>query len=235
MREKLNFLRHLSILTLTIIIFVIGIFIGNNVEQMRVEKLYTNLQIQDLEYQNVLTENNYISYVVGLKEQGEKIDCNVIKGNYYTSISNLDDSRLKLESYINNAKVKEDEYARLKGHYANLQINYWILADRINNICDSNMNPILYFYKDKKQCPACEDQGTHLSYVKAKLKDNVLIFSFDAEKEGTIKLLNQRYGVNERELPVLVIDEKVYGYSSNEEIFNILCKNGLDNKEVCKN
>lgn len=234
MREKLNLFRHLSILALTIIIFTIGILIGNNVEQLRVEKLYTDLQEQDLVYQNIVTESNYLTYLVSLKEQGEKIDCNVIKGNYYTSITNLDDSRLKLESYINNAKVKEEEYQRLKDHYANLQINYWILSNRINNICEGNMNPVLYFYKDKKKCPACEDQGTHLSYVKAKLKDDVLIFSLDAEKEGAIKLLNQRYQVNEREMPVLVIDEKVYGFSTNDEIFSILCKNGLDNKEVCK-
>lgn len=233
MREKLNLLRHFSILMLTIIIFTIGIFIGNNVEGLRVEKLYTDLQQQDLAYQNIVTESNYISYIVSLKEQGEDIDCNTIKGNYYTSIANLDDSRLKLEAYINNAKVKEEEYSRLKDHYANLQINYWILANRIDNICDGNMNPVLYFYAEKKKCPACEDQGTHLSYVKAKLKDDVLIFSLDTEKEGAIKLLNQRYEVNQRELPVLVIDEKVYGFSSNDEIFSILCKNGLDNKDVC--
>jgi len=234
MREKLNFLRHASILVLTIIIFTIGVFIGNNVEQMRVNQLYTDLQEQDLMYQNIVTESTYLDYLISLKEQGGNIDCNAIKGNYYTSIINLDDSRLKLEAYINNAKVKEEEYQRLKDHYANLQINYWILANRIDNVCSGNMNPILYFYDEKKKCPACEDEGTHLSYVKAKLTDNVLIFSLDVQKEGAIKLLSQRYGVKEREMPVLVIDEKVYGFSTNNEIFAILCKNGLDNKEVCK-
>ncbi|MCA9496434.1 MAG: hypothetical protein KC589_05815 [Nanoarchaeota archaeon] len=232
MRKKVNFLRHFAVLFLTVIIFVVGILIGGEVEDLRVTNLYTDLQKQDLNYQNIVTEGNYIDYLVSLKEEGENVSCDLVKGAYYTSISNLDDSRLKLEAYINNAKVNEEEYQRLKNHYSNLQINYWILANRINNLCDNSMNPILYFYGDKKKCPACEDQGTHLSYVKAKIKDDVLIFSLDAEKEGPISLLAQKYDVSGRELPVLVIDEKVYGFTKNEAVFDILCDAGYVGK-VC--
>lgn len=235
MREKVNLLRHVGVLFLTIIIFTVGVLIGGDVEQLRVENLYTQLQQQDLDYQTVVTESNYLSYLVSLKEEGEEdISCDSIKGAYYTSISNLDDSRLKLENYINDGSVKEEEFARLKDHYANLQINYWMLANRINNYCDDQIHIVLYFYGDDKICPACEDQGTHLSYVKAKLKDDILIFSFDSQKNGVVSLLAQKYDIFSRDLPVLVIDENISGYTINDEVFEILCDGGLDNLDVCK-
>ncbi len=226
MRKKLNLLRHIAILILVIMIFTIGIFIGTSVEQARVENLYTQLSDQDLKYQNLVTEDNYMNYIISNIDKNNKssldASCRLIKGAYYTSIKNLDDSRLKLENYINKGKVKEKEFYRLKSHYLNLEIDYWIMANKINNICDSNMNPILYFYAEDKKCPSCEDQGVHLNYVKQKLKDNVLIFSLDSERDGPVKLLAQKYNVYERELPVLVINDEVYGFKTNDEIFEIL-------------
>lgn len=234
MRKKLNALRHLGILLLTVMIFIVGILIGSDVEELRVQNLYTQLQEQDLNYQNIVTESNYIDYLVNLKTKNNKsVTCDMIKGAYYTSIRNLDDSRLKLENYINMAKVKEEEYDRLKQHYANLQINYMVLSKKINSMCEGNMNPIIYFYGDKKDCPACEDQGIHLDYVKRKLKDDVLIFSLDAEKEGAIKLLAQQYEVKYRELPVIVIEEDIYGFMQNEEVFSKLCEYNNNTLEVC--
>ena len=113
------------------IYFVVGILIGGDVEQLRVQSLYTQLQEQDLEYQSIVTENDYIDYLVSLKEEDKNVTCRTIEGAYFTSISNLGDARIKLENYINSGKVKEQEFQRLKDHYANVQINYWILGNNV--------------------------------------------------------------------------------------------------------
>ena len=57
MRQKVNVLRHIGVLLLTNIIFFLGLFIGNTVEEMRVEVLYSQLQDQDLDYQKMLVES----------------------------------------------------------------------------------------------------------------------------------------------------------------------------------
>lgn len=223
MRKKIVWLRHIGILLLTIIIFVLGILIGGDVEELRVQNLYTQLQEQDLDYQKIVTEGNYVNYLITQREEGENVTCETIEGAYFTSISNLDTSRLKLEAYINTAKVKEEEYARLKDHYSNMQINYWILANKISNLCDNEIDVILYFYsEDEKICPQCQDQGVHLTYVKQRLKDDVLIFSFNFDSKGPINLLGQRYEVFTREVPVVVVNDEAYGYVTNQEIFEIL-------------
>jgi len=234
MRQKINLVRHLGIFFITIIIFFLGVFISNNVENLRVEALYTQLQEQDLDYQNLVTESNYINNLLLFKELDDNVSCSLIKGAYFTSISNLDNSRLKLEKYINSGKVKQEEFARIKSHYSNIQINYWMLAEKISSLCDSKINTILFFYADDKICPECEDQGVHLNYVKQKLGDDILVFSLDTNKEGPIQLLKQKYSINELGVPTLIINEEVLGFSDNEKIFKKLCETGLEN-EVCKN
>jgi thiol-disulfide isomerase/thioredoxin len=220
MERKISFLRHFFVFILTVMIFVIGIYIGGQVENMRVEKLYDDLMENNLDFKNLQTEINYIDFLLS-NSNFENNSCDQIKGAYFTSIRNLDDARLKLENYINFAKIKEEEFYRLKNQYLGTQINYYILAKNINDFC-GDLNIILYFYGDKKKCPSCEDQGVHLTYVKQKLKDNVLIFALDTQRNGPIDLLKQRFDINNKELPVLIINDKEYGFLTNEEIFKIL-------------
>lgn len=222
MRKKVQTLRHVAILFLTVLIFTTGILIGGDIEQLRVQNLYTQLQDQDLGLQTLVTETQYLDYLLTQNQvKNSTVTCDSVKGSFYSSISHLDDSRLKLEAYINTAKVEEEQYQRLKRYYENMQINYWLLANRISTQC-GNLNTILYFYAEKKLCPSCEDQGTHLSYVKAKLGDEVLIFSLDANKQGAIELLAQTNQVYDRELPVLVINDDIYGFLENEAVFEVL-------------
>lgn len=230
MREKVNNIRHLVILFLTIIVFFFGVLLGGNIEDKRIESLYTQLQEQDLAYQNVVTEANYISNII---EKANEDDCNLIRGAYFTSISNLDISRLKLEEYISSSNLRQEEYYRLQGHYSNLQVTYWLLGNKILDLCsDSNFQTILYFYDEKTNCPSCEDQGVHLNYVKQLLGQEVLIFSFDVQREGVVRLLSQKYDVISRETPVVVIGDDILGFSSNQKIIDVLCDNKLQNS-IC--
>ena len=108
-----------------------------------------------------------------------------------------------------------------------------MLANRISNLCNSNLNTILFFYAEKDKCKECEDQGVHLNYVKQKLGDDVLIFSLDSQKEGPTQLLKQKYGIDTNNLPAVIVNEEKLGFSNNRIIFNKLCETGLQN-EVCK-
>lgn len=222
MRKQISFLRYFAILFLTVLIFVTGILIGGDVEELRVKELYSQLQQQDLNYQIILAESNYLDYLISSGSMDNE-SCQQVESLYYTSVAHLEDSRIKLENYINTAKVKEDEYQILKDHYANLQVSYWIIAEKIKSSCqNTSMNTVLYFYGNKKDCPACEDQGVHLTYVKAKLKDDVMMFSFDSKKEGVVALMSSKYDVKYRELPVIVVNDEIYGFSDNDELFSYL-------------
>lgn len=235
MREKINTIRHLGVLFITVIIFFLGVFIGGGVEELRVDSLYTQLQEQDLEYQNVVTESSYIEFLISQKQQNEsQISCEQISSAYYSSIDNLDNSREKLEGYLDTASSNEEEFIRLESHYSNTQINYLTLAQKISELCGDSMNTIIYFYGNDDKCPECEDQGVYLDYVKQQLGDDILIFSFDIEKEGPIQLIRRVYGVDfNGELPVLIINgDQRRGFSTSSEVIDSLCEDGL-NHSVC--
>lgn len=234
MREKINRLRHLGVLFLTLLVFFLGVFIAGSIEDLRVESLYNELQEQDLEYQNVVTESAYIDFLISQKEQGiRNTSCGTLEKAYFSSIDNLDESRKKLESYLGTvSSSNEDEFARLQGHYANTQINYLMLAQRISNLCREKINTIIYFYADDEICPSCEDQGVYLTYIKQRLQDNVLIFSFDIMKEGPIQLLKKQYNVSVEGVPKIIVNEDELEFSTSDEIFSLLCEQGLKDS-VC--
>jgi len=215
MRKKFNSLRHMAILFLTIIIFLLGIFFGGAAEQLRINSLYNDLKIQNLEYQNLQTELSYLNFLLS-QEKLNKTSCNLVKGSYFISIKNLDNARIRLEDYLNSAKIDKEDFYQLKDHYI------------VKREC-GGVNTILYFYGSKKKCPACEDEGIHLTYVKDKLKDNVLIFALDTERDkGPIKLLMTKYDIYHRELPVLVINDKICGFKTNEQVFKILNESNIN-------
>ena len=79
-------------------------------------------------------------------------------------------------------------------------------------------------------CKAMQSTGIYLDYVKKKMKDDILIFALDGDKEGPTNLLAKTYDLENRQLPVLVIGEEIVEFSDSDEIFEILCKQGIDKK-----
>jgi hypothetical protein len=233
MRRRAKTLRHLSVLFITLIIFALGILIGNTTESLRVQHLYTQLQEQDLEYQNILTESEFLDYLLSLSTT-DGVSCQLLLDTFSSSINHLETSRIKLENYLNAAEVKEEELLRLKDQYAGLQINYWIMNEKITSLCGPEILSILYFYTDDNECGLCEDQGIHLSYVKEKLGKKVLVFSFDAGRAGPISLLMKNFNVSSNEVPTLVIQGDKFGFNNNKNILNILCEKGLDDHNCVK-
>jgi thiol-disulfide isomerase/thioredoxin len=230
MERKISRARYVIVFFLTAIIFSLGIFIGGTLEELRVKSLYLSLQEQDVEYNDVLTERYFIEHLVN--QAKKNIDCNFLMEAYRNSIRHLDTAREKLDSYMDSSFIKQKQYEMIKGRYADMQINYWLLFKKIKSLCPSDSYSILYFYKEGKDCPKCEDQGVHLMYVKQKLKGKVMVFSLDADRSGPNALLVDRYHIFNREYPVLIINDSVHGYMTNEQIFSLLCKMGL-NESLC--
>ncbi|NIA04096.1 MAG: hypothetical protein GWP09_01980 [Nitrospiraceae bacterium] len=223
-KRKISKAKYAIIALNTTIIFIAGIFFGQQLNQARINMLYNQLSQQNLEYNNLITEYEYINHLIDTKSF-DNLSCQVITGAYYTSILHLDDARQKLESYLKSSRVNKKDYQILRERYSDVQLNYWMLGDNIKRTCNrSDFVTILYFFGDKKECPECEDQGTYLTYIKEKYGDKTLIFSIDADEDGPIRLLKNRYGVNNKTLPTVVIGDKKYGFITSDKVESILCK-----------
>lgn len=217
MHRAIHKSRHLFVLLISSIIFLLGVLIGAQVEQFRIESLEAEFKEENLKFEEIQAEIDYINF---LSQKEEQHVCPTLMDSYLKSVKNLDDSVFSLENYQSTAQFKTDEYYMLKNKYFNLEMRYYILAERINSLCDSSFNTILYFYAEDEKCPECEDQGIYLDYVKKKYTDEVMIFSFDSESSSNVvQILTQNNGVAIDNLPKLIINGNVtLNFSDSEEI-----------------
>ncbi len=215
MRKNLLFSRYAIAGFVVFMVFVTAFMLGTYMEGVRNESLRVNIEEQRNELNDLLLQYQYIS------ELEKQQNCEALAVIFHESLEQLDTQSQRLQGYEEQRKLENSDYKRLRKAYTVSQVNYWLLAKRLKDLCGMQYSDILYFFSSPKNCADCENQGIHLDYVKKRLGDEVLIFALDGSEEGIIALLKANYEVER--FPTLVIDDVPYNYSTNEEIIEILC------------
>ena len=223
MHREIHKSRHITVLILATIIFFLGILVGAQVEQFRLEKIEAEFREQSRISEEMQAEIEFIDYLISLNQENGPT-CQVVVSSFLESIQKLDEVVFSLERYESSAIARLDDYSQLKESYFNLQTRYYILANRINSLCPNSFDTILYFYTNDKDCPECEDQGLFLSHIKRKHTDNVMIFSYDIQSPSSIiSMLALTNDVESYEVPTLIINsEHRLNFSNVEQIENYL-------------
>ena len=128
--------------------------------------------------------------------------------------------------------VDQSELARLKRYYSLLEIKDYLLMQQVAAKCHLKPVFILYFYSNKGDCPACENQGYALTGLTQKYPF-LRIYSFDYNLD--LSALQTLADINDVQgnppagglpaggLPALVIKNKVYyGLHTMSDIESIL-------------
>jgi hypothetical protein len=206
--------RHLIALIITLIIFSFGILIGSTLSDERIEFTKTDIERQQIEYQSLQMQLLYLT------AQEEK-NCNVLLNTLERNIYDLENSRVKLENYIQGAE--DGDYYTIKRDYMLTEIRYWLMTKEAEKVCPSDTVSILYFYETDESCADCSAQGHILTYLKNMFGDKLLVFSLDVNfDEPMVQILKENYGVEV--LPTLVVEDKVLsGLTKKEELIKELC------------
>ncbi|MFP4402172.1 MAG: hypothetical protein ACLFPL_02975 [Candidatus Nanoarchaeia archaeon] len=224
MHREIHKSRHIIVLILTVIIFSLGVLIGSQVEDFRIDNLENQFREESNKFTQIQAEIDYINFLI---ESEDNISCGTLTDSYLTSVEQLDDSVFRLENYQSTATFNQKQYRELQNQYFNLETRYFILAQSINTICPFSFDTILYFYTDDENCPECEDQGVYLDHIKNKYQDDVMIFSFDTQGSSNIvTLLRLNYDIDVFETPTIIINgEEQLGFSSSQTIEEYLFEN----------
>ena len=207
MHRQIHKSRHIYVLIVTIIIFSLGVLIGAQFEQFRIEKIQENFSQETTRYQEIQSEIDYINFILKSRDV-TPVTCGILKDSFLTSIEKLDDSVFALENYESTATFRLEDYNSLKNQFFNLQARYYTLSENINVACPNSFNTILYFYADAEECPECEDQGIILDHIKKKYTDDVMIFSFNTQgSTNIIELLKLSNGVETSQTPIIIINQ----------------------------
>lgn len=214
---------------ITALIFILGMMLGFLMEGRRADYLQNQARDQKLDFISLQLQYQLIS------ELSQQKNCPAVTSTFENYLKDLMRTEERLLGYQKEAVINKNEFDLLKQEYAQAQVNYWILAKKTKEICKNDFVTILYFYGPSENCKDCDNQGFVLTYLKQKLKDKVLIFSFDsnfAEKEPLIDLLIKTYGV--KEYPSVVIDDNLStGFEDSDTIMKEICPLYKEKPEAC--
>ncbi|MGM5484548.1 MAG: hypothetical protein ACQEP1_01620 [Nanobdellota archaeon] len=220
--------RYFAAFFITLGIFLIGLLLGFVLESKRVDYITEKNKEQSLDLESLQLQYQFLESMTGSR------DCDAYMRTFDTYLKDLEDTRIRLERYKDNADVNEEDFRRLWRKYILAQLRYYRISKEANEVCDVDKVTVLYFFSDKKECPNCEEQAFVLNYFKKLLKEDILVFSIDAnfEREPLVKMLKERYEVDD--YPTLVIGDKVKeGLTDKDEILSIICDKFSESPEVC--
>ncbi|MFH1212227.1 MAG: hypothetical protein V1659_04870 [Candidatus Woesearchaeota archaeon] len=216
-RKKLMPAVYVSAFSVTALIFIAGILVGNYFSGLKVssiDQLESEIKAEalgtDLQYQ-ILSEHpcefmNMSVYTTQLSEMGKKLTF--------------------MEEQLGR---KNSKVLSLKEQYHLLEIQHWLYSKRWIEECGGDKELVLFFYTNPEECSDCEDQGYVLNYVHSKYPSfNIYSFEYAIENPA-LDTLKELYNLEKNRLPTVVIGETVYyGFQSKDQLMQIL---GLGDEE----
>jgi len=199
-------------------IFLVGLFVGINIENFIRSDLIVRASDIESSIQEIELE---MLYFQGLNAS---YSCDFLNEIVRKTNNNLDSLSDQLANYPeSNILFGSSEAKRIKRKYSFLLIKDWLLQERIKAGCGTKAVSILYFYKTVN-CGDCIIQGDILSGLKNSFKEKLMIFPLDVNVElSMIEILMSRFGITST--PSLVIDDEVHGkIVSKDELKNIICE-----------
>ncbi len=218
-RRQFFWKRHILAFFITLLIFSVGILLGSKLTSDRIEFTKTDIERQQVEYESLQMQ---LLYLTG--QEGK--NCEVLLNTLERNIYDLENSRIKLENYIQGQEG--GDYKTIKRDYMLTEIRYWLLANEAKEVCPNDLATVLYFYETTDSCFDCSAQGYILTYLKSIFGEKLLVFSLDVNfNEPMVQILKENYEIEK--LPTVLVGEKIFtGLTKKEELINELCHSYSD-------
>jgi len=200
----------------TTAIFAVGVLLGMWMGEQKVNELEQTL--------NVLKgnlEDTELQFMF-LDTMKSNISCSYLNRQASQLGTESDQLGKEVERYEISQKIDETTFNALKKNYNIVLIRDWLTIEKIKQMCDAKYATVLYFYSNKN-CDKCQDQGIVLSYLKGKLKQDIMIFALDSDLGvNIVDALKVSYDITS--YPTLIINGEVHrGYSDLNQTTQILC------------
>ncbi len=212
MERKINFSVYVGAFVLSLLIFVIGIYIGYLIDS-------SNLQSINQEVSTMSEKMASIQLLLLL--EGNSSSCPI----YLSELNSLDQEIEKVGyklSYFEDEKSIYDN--DLKRKYFVLEGESYLLSKKVRSVCGDKSLLLVHFYSNKN-CSNCKEQGSEILKARDDAVSkgiNIRLFSFDGELESPVaEALEAQYGI--KHYPSIVVNENTYnGYHNANEVTKII-------------
>jgi len=211
---------------ITTIIFVLGILLGMVVEERRINYAEVRYSQDRVNYESLQLQQLYLATL----SNGE--GCEAFSATLDNYVKRLEETRTRVERYSEDASLQPRELDELRRRYVIAELNYWLLARKTKETCESDVVSVVYFYS--KDCSECQNQGYVLDYLKKVFGERLLVFALDADfkQEDMIAIVKNTFNVTQT--PSLIVEsEKFEGFISKDKLSEIICREYKIKPEDC--
>lgn len=215
-RKRLDKPLLISAALISALLFFTGIAVGITINEQKTS--FLRERITDL---NSELESFQLEFLL-LDTFGENASCPLLKARVGEVNQESYELGQKLVSYEETSKFRDDtELTDIKKAYYRSLIRYWLLNRKVEEACGERTLNVIFFFVAR--CPACDDQATVLDYYKSVLRDDILIFTLNADvKDPFIETLRKFYSIES--YPSLVVDGiKRENFRSKEDLKREFC------------
>ncbi len=206
--RKINVLKFVSVLAITILIFIAGVLFGQFLTNLKSDSIKAIDQELIFELQDIQVQ------VSAAKD----FPCG--KSELFTLGSRIDDLGTKITNLENQLGKTNEKIIALKRPYSLLLIQHYLLIKNRVERCGENYTLVLFFYSNKPgNIDASEKQGYILGYLANKYGyGQVKVYSLDGDLDvGSIDVLEEKYGVEV--YPTTMVNDNVFvGFHDRAEI-----------------
>ena len=206
--RKINVLKFVSVLAITILIFIAGVLFGQFLTNLKSDSIKAIDQELIFELQDIQVQ------VSAAKD----FPCG--KSELFTLGSRIDDLGTKITNLENQLGKTNEKIIALKRPYSLLLIQHYLLIKNRVERCGENYTLVLFFYSNNPgNIDASEKQGYILGYLANKYGyGQVKVYSLDGDLDvGSIDVLEEKYGVEV--YPTTMVNDNVFvGFHDRAEI-----------------
>lgn len=200
----------ITTLFLVIIVFVIGVIIGNTWNTNESTEISKILEQSELDAESFLVEEQLFDTF--------KTNCPLTENRLLAQSTELVNLGRLLSTSDAEQNLGPENYQYLKLKYHLMQLRTYILYKKLHDDCGKTTNVILYYFK--RNDPQSHDQGLILDELVP--EQDLVVFAVEQGYSPSLSFLEQYYNVTYP--PTLIVNYKhiLHGFSTKEEITRVI-------------
>lgn len=187
---------------LTIIIFVLGIFVGKYFEDARIAEVEETLTENDIGLGDLQMQNEYFNT---FKNTTNFCDTFVEKNLEFGD--SVYEWGLKLDKYERANKISKS-LTNEKKRYVLFKLQFLLNCIKIKDVCKTDYDVLIYFYNTSSPSLSQRAEDTILQDLKEKCGRKLMFIPLPSDANvGAIELLKAQYKITNT--PAIIINEKI--------------------------
>ncbi len=210
-----KYLRLMVSIIVAAVIIIVVLVIGYSYDTYKISYLSSLIQTDQ---QSI----NQLQLAMLLTSMNNSFSCNILTNNLYQISNNI--QQLSQELTSANLPTSEANYSQINNQYTYLRVEYWLLANKINDICGDKFVTVMFIYG--VNCDSCIVEGDELSYLSSR-NDSLIVSALNGDLNNPlVLLLLKSYNLTNSSFPSIIIANKylVNGFQNTTALENDICK-----------